>query len=141
MITLWKGSGLMRVAQEKVETFMEKIGDVVETTPVIGDVPSGVRRQKLMEEELMEYGTALRKGDLIGIADGLGDLIYTVLGTAAHHGINLEPIFEEIHRSNMTKDRDHSLGYKLCRKGEGYTPPNLAPLLLLMAESFQGLDQ
>lgn len=129
----------MRVAQEQVEVFMEKIGDVVEDSPTVGDVPAGIRRFRLMEEELKEYNTALCTRDIVGIADALGDLIYTVLGTAAHHGIQLEPIFQEIHRSNMTKERDHTLGYKLCRKGEGYTPPNLPPLLMLMGKSFRDL--
>lgn len=129
----------MRVSQEKVEVFMDKIGDTVAEVPEIGHVPDGVRRSRLMEEELGEYNTALRRGDLVGVADALGDLIYTVLGTSAHHGINLEPIFEEIHRSNMTKERADDLEFKKCRKGEGYTPPNLGPLLLLMTKSFQEL--
>lgn len=133
---LWKGTGIMRVAQEQVECFMEMIGDPVEPGPTVADIPDGVRRFRLMEEELHEYRTALVRGDLVAIADALGDLLYTVLGTASHHGISLEPIHNEIHRSNMTKTpTDHPT--KKCKKGDGYSPPNLAPLLLLMSPSFE----
>lgn len=126
----------MRVAQEQVEVFMEKIGDPITTSPNTGSRDDGMRRFRLMEEELCEYRSALLRGDLVNVADALGDLLYTVLGTASHHGIQLEPIFNEIHRSNMTKEKfDHPT--KLCRKGEDYSAPNLAPLLLLMTESFQ----
>ena len=37
------------------------------------------------------------------VADALGDLLYVVLGSAVCCGIDIEPIFREIHRSNMSK--------------------------------------
>lgn len=83
----------------------------------------------LIQEELNEY---LNAETIVDIADALGDLLYVVLGAACQHGIDLDPIFHEIHRSNMTKFID---GYRRADgkwvKGPSYNPPNLKPLLNL----------
>jgi hypothetical protein len=45
-----------------------------------------------------------KEPDLVQLADGLGDLAYVAeFGTAVAAGIDLEPIQDEIHRSNMSK--------------------------------------
>lgn len=121
----------MRVAQEKVEQFMEMIGDHIAEKPEVGNLEDGKRRYKLMREELDEYDKALESGDLVAIADAIADLEYTVLGTSSHHGMALEPLFEEVHRSNMTKEKCVGNGFKLCKKGDAFEPPKLAELLLL----------
>lgn len=42
--------------------------------------------------------------DLVELADGLADLHYVAYcGTAVTFGIDMEPIFEEVHASNMSK--------------------------------------
>lgn len=60
-------------------------------------------RQRLLREELKEIELAVRKGDIIEIADGLADLIYVAIGTALEYGIPIDRVFAEVHRSNMTK--------------------------------------
>jgi predicted HAD superfamily Cof-like phosphohydrolase len=57
-------------------------------------------RVNLIREELIEFSCASTRGE---IADALGDLLYVVVGSAVTYGIDLEPVFDEIHRSNMTK--------------------------------------
>lgn len=131
----------MRVAQEKVEVFMDKIGDPVALHPEVGVLDDGRRRHRLMDEELKEYREALEQSDLVAVADALGDLVYTVLGTAAHHGIDLTPVFEEVHRSNMTKEPVKGDGFKLCRKGPNFEPPRIADVLLIQSPSFRDVEQ
>lgn len=60
-------------------------------------------RIDLIEEEAKETRRALRKRHSVKIADGLADLIYVTIGAALTFGIPLERVFEEVHRSNMTK--------------------------------------
>lgn len=86
-----------------------------------------------MSEELDEYIESAEFGDLIGIADALSDLLYVVLGTAVTHGLDLEPLFDEVHRSNMTKAPLDPVTGK-GDKGPDYQPPDLAPLLMVQGE-------
>ena len=41
--------------------------------------------------------------DMVEVADALSDLQYFVDGTASAYGLDLEPFFNEVHRSNMEK--------------------------------------
>jgi predicted HAD superfamily Cof-like phosphohydrolase len=41
--------------------------------------------------------------DLVELADGVGDIFYVSEGTASAAGIDMEPVHEEIHSSNMSK--------------------------------------
>ena len=58
-----------------------------------------------MKEENEEYLDAARKGDLIEIADALGDMLYILCGTILKHGLQhkIADVFQEIQRSNMSK--------------------------------------
>jgi predicted HAD superfamily Cof-like phosphohydrolase len=62
-------------------------------------------RHRLMQEENDEYLEACRQNDLTQIADALGDKMYILFGTIIAHGLQhkIEEVFNEIHRSNMSK--------------------------------------
>lgn len=62
-------------------------------------------RYNLMKEENEEYLEAARKGDLVEIADALGDQLYILCGTILRHGLQhkIADVFQEIQRSNMSK--------------------------------------
>jgi predicted HAD superfamily Cof-like phosphohydrolase len=62
-------------------------------------------RYKLMREENEEYLEAAENGDLVEVADALGDMLYILCGTILKHGMQhkIEEVFEEIQRSNMSK--------------------------------------
>lgn len=66
-------------------------------------------RHRLMLEENEEYLDACQKGDINLIADALGDQMYILFGTIITHGLQhkIEEVFDEIHRSNMSKLDDN----------------------------------
>lgn len=88
-------------------------------------------REALLSEEHGEYLEAEDRDEFEAIADALGDMVSVIYGTALSYGIDLDAVLAEIHRSNMTKERDPAMQYpaKNIVKGEGYEPPNLRPIL------------
>ena len=62
-------------------------------------------RYRLMAEENDEYLEAAKAGDMVEIADALGDQLYILCGTILRHGMHdvIEDVFKEIQASNMSK--------------------------------------
>jgi predicted HAD superfamily Cof-like phosphohydrolase len=92
-------------------------------------------RYNLMKEENEEYLEAAKKGDLVEIADALGDQLYILCGTILRHGLQdkITAVFEEIQRSNMSKlDADGKPIYRedgKVLKSALYFKPNIAKIL------------
>ena len=84
------------------ETF--KIGYLNSPEADLG-IEKNTLRHKLMKEENDEYFEAANKGDLVEVADALGDMLYILCGTILEHGMEhkIEEVFDEIQRSNMSK--------------------------------------
>ena len=76
-----------------------------------------------MKDEVEEYLQGVEKKDLENIAKELSDILYAVYGTILEHGLQdkIEAIFEEVHRSNMSKDYNE---YKMV-KGSNYFKADL----------------
>lgn len=119
--------------QLQVESFHYAFGAPVADKPTRLPDERGSLRYELIKEELLEYAEAIGEGNLVEVADALGDLLYVVFGAAVEHGIDLEPVVDEIHRSNMSKLGDD--GKPIYRedgkilKGDGYSAPDLGPIL------------
>ena len=92
-------------------------------------------RFKLWQEENEEYLEAAEKGDLVEVADALGDMMYILFGTILRHGLQykIEEVFDEIQRSNMSKlDADGNPIFRedgKILKGENYFRPNIRKVL------------
>lgn len=121
----------MNRMQEQVEDFHRKF-----CQPLVSESNrNGPRirrpelRASLIREEAKETCDAIEEGDLIGAIDGLCDLIYVALGTASEFGIDLEPFFDEVHRSNMAKTGGPTRADGKIMKPEGWKPPDLAAVL------------
>ena len=92
-------------------------------------------RFDLMKEENEEYFEAAQNGDLVEIADALGDQLYILCGTILRHGLQykITEVFEEIQRSNMSKLAAN--GQPIYRadgkvlKSELYFKPDIAKIL------------
>jgi predicted HAD superfamily Cof-like phosphohydrolase len=63
------------------------------------------------------------------VADGIADLIYVALGTAVACGIDMAPIWDAVHASNMAKKDGPIDANGKKHKPEGWTPPDVAGLL------------
>jgi predicted HAD superfamily Cof-like phosphohydrolase len=89
-----------------VEEFHEvfQIGNNNEPTATLNEKEYELR-YNLMKEENDEYLDACKKGDIVEIADALGDQLYILFGTILRHGLQhkIEEVFDEIQRSNMSK--------------------------------------
>jgi predicted HAD superfamily Cof-like phosphohydrolase len=126
----------MKKQLDQVKEFHNAFGVRNEEKPVIPITEVWHLRGKLLDEELEEYGEACESQDMIGIADALADQLYILLGTIQAHGLQdkMEEIFDEVHRSNMSKLGDD--GKPVYRadgkvlKGLNYSPPQLAEILL-----------
>jgi len=119
--------------QHDLVDFHAAFGHPVAPAPTF-DVVRVALRLSLMREELNETAEAMLRKDIKETADGLADLMYVVLGTAVELGINMAPVFAEVHRSNMSKLGAN--GQPVTRedgktlKGPNYSPPNLTDVLL-----------
>lgn len=84
---------------------------------------------KLLKEEVVtELITAIENDDLIGVADGLADSLYILLGAANFYGITpLKEVFDDVHKSNMTKFIDGHTDKDSGKwiKGPSYTPVDI----------------
>lgn len=86
-------------------------------------------REKLLREEFGETLEALQAGDLVELADGLADLIVVAIGTALEHGIDLRPVWDEVHRSNMAKKGGPIREDGKQLKPKGWVPPQIEKVL------------
>lgn len=90
-------------------------------------------RIRLLAEEVGEYVAAARSGDLVAIADALGDIVYVAYGTAVTYGIDLDAVLAEVHRANMSKL--DATGRPVLRedgkvlKSDRYRPPDVAGVI------------
>lgn len=92
-------------------------------------------RYKLMREENEEYLEAANNGDLVEVADALGDMLYILAGTIIEHGLQhkIDEVFDEIQRSNMSKLGED--GQPIYRedgkvlKGPNYFKPKIGDIL------------
>ena len=92
-------------------------------------------RHRLMAEENDEYLEAALQGNLVEVADALGDMLYILCGTLITHGMQgkIEEVFAEIQRSNMSKlGEDGQPIYRedgKVMKGPNYFRPDIASIL------------
>ena len=92
-------------------------------------------RFNLMKEENEEYIEAANRGDLVEVADALGDMLYILAGTIIEHGMQykISEVFDEIQRSNMSKlGEDGKPIYRedgKVLKGSHYFKPNIQEIL------------
>jgi phosphoribosyl-ATP pyrophosphohydrolase len=94
--------------------------------------PASVVDLKLrhITEEAGELREAFAHGDLAGIADACADLIYVAISTAQATGIDLRPVWDAVHASNMVKRVGHDREDGKILKPSGWKPPPVRQILM-----------
>ena len=123
------GEECMTEEQQLVRIFHEVYLRDNRDVPTLLDDATVEFRSRLLNEEAGEFETAARHRDLVEMADALADMLYVILGTASVFGIDLEPVFREVHRSNMTKLPPGGVRRKPV-KGPDWSPPDIRGELL-----------
>jgi predicted HAD superfamily Cof-like phosphohydrolase len=107
--------------------------DQFRSTPGFPSAKIVRNRLRLIDEEVGELHRAVSYGDLVAVADALGDIQYVVEGAFLAFGIDSDAIHRAIHDSNMRKRQPNGsvqrdAGGKVI-KPDGWTPPDLADVL------------
>lgn len=135
--------------QQQVTEFMRAAGQDCPEYLTAPTAEVAHLRYSLIHEELNELYEALgfptkagdkfhfvNEPDAVLTADAIADLLYVVLGTATAIGLDITPIFQEVHRSNMTKFIDgHRRADGKWIKGPSYEPANIQPILALQCNT------
>src|SRR5580692_2068657 len=77
----------------------------IKPEPVIPAIERCNLRIELLAEELKELQQAVNDNDLVEVADALCDLQYVLSGAILEFGLGekFKELFDEVHRSNMSK--------------------------------------
>lgn len=90
-------------------------------------------RIRILREEFEEYLEGERNHDIVEIADALADIVYVAYGTAVAYGIPLDEVFNEVHRSNMSKLDENGKAIKRedgkVMKSALYSPPDIEAII------------
>jgi len=126
----------MQAEINQVKDFHEKFSIPVSDYPDYISAERQKLRIDILQEEVNELAKAMSDSNMIEIADGIVDCIYILFGTAVEYGFRhkLEAMFQEVHRSNMSKlGVDGKPIYRedgKVLKGPNFTAPDLGSILI-----------
>ncbi|MEH0547353.1 MazG nucleotide pyrophosphohydrolase domain-containing protein [Streptomyces sp. B21-105] len=116
-----------------VREFHRAFGLDARSTPTQVSPALAAHRGELLAEEAAEVAEVSVSGPLDRLAHELADVVYVAYGTALVHGIDLDAVLAEIHRSNMTKRGPDG---RIARrpdgkvlKGDHYEVPDVSEVL------------
>jgi predicted HAD superfamily Cof-like phosphohydrolase len=144
----------MKNEQNQIKEFMVKAGQQTPDKPEVPSIEVRKLRVKLIAEELLELCAAycinleIRDGSVSCVAypsdvanlteayDAVLDLLVVTIGTGVAQGTDLQPGWDEVHRSNMSKFIDgHRREDGKWVKGPSYSPAQLSPILQAQAQT------
>ena len=117
--------------QAMVEEFHKKFDILVHTSPTDASEDTKRLRIRLIQEEFDELKESMAEGNLAALAKEMADLLYVVYGTAVSYGIDMEPVFREVHRSNLSKVGGYKREDGKWVKPPTYSPAKIEPLLAI----------
>ncbi len=119
----------MHEAQTMVREFHTVFDLHMAERPRVPDEQTVTLRARLIQEEFDELQEAMKAEHLPHIAKELADLLYVVYGTAVAFGIDMEPVFREVQRSNMSKVGGSKRADGKWVKPSTYSPAQIEPIL------------
>lgn len=118
---------------EDVIDFHLAYGQEIRTFPEFPSDETLDLRLTLIQEEFDEVKEAIAKRDIVNLAKELADLLYVVYGFGVTAGIDLDVVFKEVQRSNMSKlGEDGKPIYRedgKVLKGPNYSPADIEGLI------------
>ncbi|MET8409922.1 MazG nucleotide pyrophosphohydrolase domain-containing protein [Streptomyces sp. NPDC005195] len=125
-----------------VRAFHLALGLAARSTPTEVSPALAAHRGELLAEEAAEVAEVSVTGPLDRLAHELADIVYVAYGTALVHGVDLDEVIAEVHRSNMTKlGPDGHVARRAdgkVLKGEHYRAPDVAAVL--RGQGWRGTD-
>lgn len=115
--------------QAMVEAFHNRFDILVQTVPTDLNDDTKQLRLRLIQEEFDELKEAMATGNLAAVAKELADLLYVTYGTAVSYGIDMEPVFQEVHRSNLSKVGGYKRADGKWVKPPTYSRADINPIL------------
>lgn len=119
--------------QRMVLEFHRAFSIPVEPVPRMPDEAICALRMRLVQQACEALQKAFAQQDLVVTAQALAEVLYAVYGTALTCGLDMAPVFREVHRSNMTKVGVRQRADGTWERPPGYTPPRLEPILAALA--------
>ena len=115
--------------QSMVEEFHRKFDIAIQAIPTDLTEETKRLRARLIQEEFDELKESMANSNLSSVAKELADLLYVVYGTAVSYGIDMEPVFREVHRSNLSKVGGYKRDDGKWVKPATYSPACLEQIL------------
>ena len=128
----------MMQLQDMVAEFHRKFDIPIGERPSIPPEATRQLRVRLIQEEFAELQEAMTAQDLPSVAKELADLLYVVYGTAVSYGVDMDPVFREVHRSNLSKVGGYKREDGKWVKPPTYSPADVTPLLARQVSSGLG---
>ena len=114
---------------QDVMDFHVVAGHYIGDEPHMVPIKTFILRGRLIKEEIRETMQAMTTGDLVEIADGIVDSIVVLLGTAISYGIDIRPVWDEVHKTNMAKIGGGKDSQGKSLKPTGWQPPDIARII------------
>ena len=111
--------------QDIVDFHEQVMGDDFPKTPHIPSKAFKELRGSLIIEEVGETLSGIDTDNLVEVVDGIVDSIVVLLGCAITYGVDIRPIWDLIHETNMAKKGGARREDGKLLKPSGWKPPRV----------------
>ena len=119
------------ILEEAVETVVALVG-LKQAVTMVSDEWDSLRLEYLHPDD--DEVSEREEPNLVEVIDGLCDTIVVCLGTAEDIGIDLEPFYDEVMKTNMAKAGGPIDKHGKMLKPPGWAPPDIAGVLAKLIE-------